>query len=262
MTLSVDKQKQSKITRVYQQNEVCAPDWNLVRQYLPLLKSIVSKMIINFPPTTDRESVYTIGLLGLISASQTYQTVHNCGFGTYAGIRIKGALLDELRRLDWLPRTLRTRLKDFKQKLAKCESKLGRNLSDEEICNYLHINLKELCQIKELSKPFVFIPLELNYENINSENNENLFSLEEKIADTTQQTGLEICEKNEIKQMLKTYLAELPKTTQQLLALHYNEGLCLSEIAMAFNLSESRVCQMHADAIVKLRNKLLKSLKD
>lgn len=262
MTLTVDKHKQSKITRVYEQNEVGAPDWNLVRQYLPLLKSIVSKMIINFPQTMDRESVYTIGLLGLISASQTYKTVHNCGFGAYAGIRIKGALLDELRRIDWLPRTLRSRLKDFKQKVAQCEQKLGRSLSDEEICNYLHIDPKELCQIRGLSKPFVFIPLELNYDNNNGDNNENFYSLEEKITDTSQYTGLEICEKNEIKQMLKTYLTELPKTTQQLLALHYNEGLCLSEIAMAFNLSESRVCQIHAEAIAKLRNRLLKSLED
>jgi len=262
MTLAVDKYKQSKITRVYQQNEISAPDWDLVRQYLPLLKSIVSKMIINFPPTMDRESVYTIGLLGLISASQTYKTVHNCGFGTYAGIRIKGTLLDELRRLDWLPRSLRARLKDFKQKLAKCEHKLGRSLSDEEICNYLHINSEELYQFKRLSKPFVFIPLELNYENTTNDTNETFFSLEEKIADTSQRTGLEVCEKNEIKEMLKSYLAELPKTTQQLLALHYNEGLCLSEIAIVFNLSESRVCQIHAEAIAKLRNKLLNSLKD
>lgn len=260
MNLTIDKNKQSKITRVYKQAEISAPNWELVRQYLPLLKSIVSKMIINFPQSVDRESVYTIGLLGLISASQTYSKATNPGFGTYAGIKIKGALLDELRKIDWLPRTVRTRIKDFRQKLNQCEEKLGRSLSDEEICNYLHITPQELVEIKRLSKPFVFIPLELNYDG--KENNEKIYSLEEKIADTSQKTGLEICEKNEIKQMLKSYLTELPKMTQQVLALHYNEGLCLSEIALAFNLSESRVCQIHANAISKLRNRLLKSLKD
>ena len=260
MSLTIGKNKQSKLAQVYKQAEINAPDWDLVRQYLPLLKSIVGKMIINFPQTVDRESVYTIGLLGLISASQTYSKMNSPGFGAYAGIRIKGALLDELRRIDWLPRTVRTRIKDFRQKLTRCEEKLGRSLSDEEICNYLHIAQQELVELKRLAKPFVFIPLELNCDS--KEYNEKFYSLEEKIADTTQSTGLEICEKNEIKQMLKTFLTELPKTTQQLLALHYNEGLCLSEIALVFNLSESRVCQIHAEAIGKLRNRLLKSLED
>ena len=252
--------KKTDITKLYKQNEKFSPNWELVRQYLPLLKSIVAKMLINFPQDTDKEGVYTIGLLGLISASQTYNPSSQNKFGAYAGIRIKGALLDELRRLDWLPRTMRVQIKAFKQKVAQRELALGRPLSDEEICNYLHISLKKLSYLRHLSKPYSFVPLDLNYESTNSEYDKTP-TLEEKIADLTQHNGREVCEKNEIKTILKDFLSELPKLTQQVLALHYSEGLCLSEIAVVFELSESRVCQIHADALTKLRKQILTTLK-
>ncbi len=240
-------------------NKQVSPDWELVRQYLPLLKSIVSKMTPNFPPSADRESIFTIGLLGLIAATQAYnkQTYNGC-FGAYAKVRIKGALLDELRRLDWLPRSTRTRIKLFKQRLNQCEQSLKRPLSNEEICNYLHISKKELIQLKQLSKPFVFVHLDFKSD-IDNANNKN-YTLEEKISDTNQINGREICEKNELKQILKEHLKALPKMVQQIFALHYYEGLRLSEIAVIFKLSESRISQIHSETIVKLRQRLLKSL--
>lgn len=256
MPVSIEK---NDITKLYTQNEKFSPDWDLVRRYLPLLKSIVSKMLINFPQDVDKEGIYTIGLLGLISASQTYRHTTEFKFGAYAGIRIKGALLDELRRLDWLPRTTRVQVKAFKQKIAQREQALGRSLSDEEICNYLHISLKKLSFLRHLSKPCTFVPLDLNYEHSNNDGDKTV-SLEEKIADLTQHTGREICEKNEIKSLLKTFLSELPKLTQQILALYYSEGLRLSEIAVVFKLSESRICQIHTDALAKLRKRILTSL--
>ena len=102
--------------------------------------------------------------------------------------------------------------------------------------------------------------MDLNYESTNSEYDKTP-TLEEKIADLTQHNGREVCEKNEIKTILKDFLSELPKLTQQVLALHYSEGLCLSEIAVVFELSESRVCQIHADALTKLRKQILTTLK-
>lgn len=256
MPVSTEK---TDITKIYKQNEKFSPNWELVRQYLPLLKSIVGKMLINFPQDIDKEGIYTIGLLGLISASQTYNPTSQSKFGAYAGIRIKGALLDEMRRLDWLPRTTRVQIKMFKQKVTQREQALGRPLSDEEICNYLHVSPKKLSFLRHLSKPYTFVPLDLNYELSNNEGDKTA-TLEEKIADLTQHNGREICEKNEIKTLLKDFLFELPKLTQQILALHYSEGLCLSEIAIVFKLSESRVCQIHANALTKLRKQILNSL--
>ena len=252
--------ERTDITKIYKQNEKISPNWELVRQYLPLLKSIVGKMLINFPLDVDKEGIYSIGLLGLIAASQTYDPNSQTKFGAYAGIRIKGALLDEMRRLDWLPRTTRVQVKIFKQKVAQRELALGRSLSDEEICNYLHISPKKLSALRHLSKPYTFIPLDLNYESCGNDTDKTA-SLEEKIADLSQRNGREICEKNEVRTILKDYLAEFPKLTQQILALHYNDGLCLSEIAVVLKLSESRVCQLHADALTRLRKRILTTLK-
>ena len=89
------------------------PDWNLVKQYLPLLKSIVNKVLRNTPPNLDRESFYTLGLLGLISASKTFNKSRYNAFGRYAAIKIRGALLDEFRHLDWLTRGLRKKIRVF-----------------------------------------------------------------------------------------------------------------------------------------------------
>lgn len=253
--------KSSRIVCVRKENEEITPDWDLVRQHLPLLKSIVSKMSINFPNYTDKEGFYTIGLLALISSSQTYSKCQNATFGTYAGIRIKGALLDELRRMDWLSRANRTQVRAFKQQLNHMEQTLGRPLSEEEICNYLHLTPRQLSRLRNYNKPYVFIPLDLHYKNDNEVSGDHPYSLEEKLADINQKTGRELCEQNEIKSILKQLLKQLPKLTQQILALHYAEGLYLAEIARIFDLSESRVCQIHADAIVKLRKRLSHALK-
>lgn len=245
--------------KLQQTNKQILPDWELVRQYLPLLKSIVSKMTSSFPHSADRESIFTIGLLGLIAAAQAYnKQIYNGCFGAYAKVRIKGALLDELRRLDWLPRSTRKRLRLFKQRINQCEQSLKRPLSNEEICNYLHISKKELVQLKQLAKPFTFVPLDLKSD-ADKGNNKN-YTLEEKIPDTNQNNGREICEKNELKQILKAHLKELPKMVQQIFALHYNEGLRLSEIAVIFKLSESRISQIHSETIAKLRQRLIRSL--
>lgn len=259
--MGLDKTNASTITQLFNKNEKLLPNWELVLSYIPLLKSIVNKTVKNLPESVDRESIYTIGLLGLISASQNYnQQNYNGCFGAYAKIRIKGALLDELRKLDWLPRLIRNRIKHFKQKVSQFEQSLKRPLSDEEICNYLHVSKKELSELKQLSKPFVFIPLNLIPDS-NTSHVEKNYALEEKIADASQENGRDICEKNEVKHLLKKHIKELPKMVQQILALHYNEGLCLSEIAIIFKLSQSRICQIHTETIMKLRRKLMRDLK-
>lgn len=251
----------SHIVCVHKENEELPPNWNLVRQHLPLLKAIVAKMIIHFPNYTDKEGIYTIGLLALISSSQTYSECQKATFGTYAGIRIKGALLDELRRMDWLSRSNRAQVRTFRHQLSHIEQTLGRPLSEEEICNYLHLTPRQLRQLQRYNRPYTFIPLEVHHSHGNNDSGDHSYSLEEKLADINQKDGRELCERNEIRSILKKLLKQLPKLTQQILALHYAEGLYLAEIARIFNLSESRVCQLHSDAITKLRKRLSYALK-
>lgn len=236
------------------------PDWGLVKQYLPLLKSIVNKVLMNTPPTIDRESFYTLGLLGLISASKTFNKTSCNAFGKYAAIKIRGALLDEFRHLDWLTRGLRKKIRVFKQKVEALQQTLRRPPLDEEICNYLHLSKKEVEKLKSLLNPQLFIPIETVNDSSAPKKEQKSFRLSEKLADANQVTSREICERNEIKALLITYLKEMPKLVQQIFALHYVEGLFFSEIAKIFNLSESRVCQLHTETLLKLRRKLQKQL--
>jgi RNA polymerase sigma factor for flagellar operon FliA len=254
-----DPQKRKPLQKVYTHMGLMEPDWDLVIRYLPLLKSMVGKVLLHCSTTTDRENIYTVGLLGLISATQTFKREARCSFGAYASIRIKGALLDELRRLDWLPRGLRLKVKDFQHKVVQLEQKFGRPLSNEEICNYLHVDKTYGERIKRYAKPIVYVPLDIVHSAVSDE--EDNYSLQEVLADLSQDNGREIFEKKEMQQILRKCLKELPKFSQQLLSLYYVENLRLSEIAKVFQLSESRICQIHSEVITKLRKKLFEYLK-
>ncbi|MDR0647310.1 MAG: sigma-70 family RNA polymerase sigma factor [Puniceicoccales bacterium] len=247
-----DPQKRKPLQKVYTQMGLMEPDWGLVMSYLPLLKSMVGKVLLHCSTTMDRENIYTVGLLGLISATQTFKREARCSFGSYASIRIKGALLDELRRLDWLPRGLRLKVKNFQYKVVQLEQKFGRPLSNEEICNYLHVDRTYGERIKQYAKPIVYVPLDIVHGGDEDDN----YPLQEVLADVSQDNGREIFEKKEMWQILRKCLEELPRFSQQLLSLYYVENLRLSEIAKVFQLSESRICQIHSEVIAKLRKRL------
>lgn len=236
------------------------PNWDLVKKYLPLLKSITGKVLINIPNNIDRESFYTIGLLGLISASKTFKQTDYTSFSKYATIKIRGALLDELRHLDWLSRGLRQKIKLFKQKIECLKQNLGRPPLEEEICNYLHLSRKEVEKLRFCLSPQLFIPLETTNDFSEQNQDQKTFSFSEKLADTNQISSRDFCEQNELKQLLITFLKEMPEMIQQIFVLHYVDGLFFSELATIFNLSESRICQLHTKTLAKLRKKLQKIL--
>ena len=228
------------------------PKWHLVESYLPLLKSIVARMRIYFPETVDINDIYGIALAGLISAAQHFDETRGSAFGGYATMRIKGALLDELRRMDWMPRGERGNAKRYRKAIEDLEQKLKRPVTDEEICKELGISAVDNQRIKESQKPIVCIPLDM----APSGEDPDTSSLHEVIADLTELNGRDIVEDKEVIQLLKTELEALPKVPQKVLALYYLEGLRLAEIAEVFELSESRICQIHAQAIVTLRKAL------
>ena len=229
------------------------PNWELVLAYLPLLKSIVKKTLLRFPNTLDHESLYTIGLLGLIAATQTFNEQKDTRFGTYATIRIKGALLDELRRLDWLPRHLRQKIKTFKRDITQWEQKLGRPLSDEEICNYLHLDKAQLQKIKPHLKTSVFISLEQAHDT----GDQYHLSLLETFNDPQQKNGRELYEQKELERLIEQQIDALPEHLQRMFKLHYQQGIYWAEIARMFKISKSRVCQLHTKTLERIRKNLL-----
>lgn len=229
-----------------------ATDWKQVEQYLPLVKSIVGRMRLHFPEQVDIQDIYSIGVTGLIAASQNFDPKKNPSFGGYAAIRVRGALLDELRRMDWLPRSERTDVKKFRKAVEALEQTLGRAPEIAEIAQSLGVSEREVQRLQMQRKPLTFVPL----TTISSDQQEQESPLQDILADATQPDARDNLEKKELVEQLRLRLDKLPEMPKKVLAMYYVKGMRLSEIALAVGLTESRICQIHSQAITQLRQSL------
>lgn len=227
-------------------------DWKRVEQYLPLVKSLVSRMRIYFPEQVDVEDIYSIGVTGLVSATMHYDPEKNPSFGAYAAIRVRGALLDELRRLDWMPRSDRMHVKKFRKAIEELEQKHGRSLEDAEIAQELGMDKREVAKLQQQRKPLTFVPLTAS----STDQREQESPLHDVLADATQPDARDHAEKRELLEQLRLRLDKLPEMPKKVLAMYYLKGMRLAEIALAVGLTESRICQIHAQAITQLRQSL------
>ncbi len=209
-----------------------------------------------FPPTVDRENMYAVGLLGLISAGQTYNPNKDAQFGTYAAIRIKGALLDELRHSDYLPRYLRATVKDVKKMITAYEEEFQCPPSDKAICDYFRLTPQKWNRIKPHLKPRVTLSLNKSL----MPNDATALTLQEQLEDVQQKTARELYEKKELMALLKLHVQFLSEPEQKILDMHYNEGAFLSEIAHRMRMGQSKIWQMHAKAIEKIRRRIVKAI--
>lgn len=228
------------------------PRWDLVESYLPLVKSIVSRMRIYFPSHIDVEDIYSVGVAGLITASKNFDPERGHAFGNYAALRVRGALLDELRRLDWMPRIERINAKKFRKAVEELEQRLNRPASDDEICEELDISHHELRRMQEQRKSIYMIPLDSAPDPDDPESP----SLHDAISDATQMDGRDVCEDHETLELLREKLEQLPDVPRKVLTMYYLKNMRLAEIAAVFGLTESRICQIHSQAIRQLRGHL------
>lgn len=234
-----------------------APRWDLVEQYLPLVKSIVSRMRIYFPAHIDVEDIYSVGVTGLISASKNFDPTRGHSFGNYASLRVRGSLLDELRRIDWMPRVERINTKKYKHAVEELEQRLNRQATDEEICAELNLTKIEHQRMKEQRRSIYMIPLDSSPNPDDPE----APTLHDAISDATQLNGRDVAEDNETLTILRARLKELPEVPRKVLTMYYLKGMRLAEIAEVFGLTESRICQIHSQAISSLRDYLLRAIK-
>lgn len=247
-----------KAAAAYKKNEkVKQPRWDLVEQYLPLVKSIVSRMRIYFPSHIDVEDIYSVGVTGLISASKNFDPERGHSFGNYASLRVRGSLLDELRRIDWMPRIERINAKKYKRAVEELEQRINRQATDEEICQELNMTKIEHERLKEQRKSIYMIPLDSSPNPDDPE----APTLHDAISDATQMNGRDVCEDNETLTILRARLEELPEVPRKVLTMYYLKGMRLAEIAEVFGLTESRICQIHSQAIAGLREYLLRAIK-
>lgn len=223
-----------------------------MRQYLPLVKSIVARMKIYFPPQAEIEDIYSVGVSGLITAIRRRDPRQEKSFSSFAMLRIRGAILDELRRMDWLPRANRMQAKMVRQSIEKLEQKLMRPAEEKEICEELGMEVNEYRRLLDQMRPISLISLD---SPLNPGENDRS-AVHEVLSDDTQLNARERCEKREIIRLMKERIQQLPDVPKKVLMMYYFEGMRLAEIAAVFNLTESRICQIHAQAVVSLRSYL------
>lgn len=250
------KAKAKEVRNAYGSSSDGGIAWDVVEQYLPLVKSIVSRMRIYFPEAFDKEDVYSIAITGLISAVKNYNPDKGKHFGSYAKVRIRGTLLDELRRIDWLSREDRSRAKKYDGAVQLLEQELKHPPTDEEICKALKIDAKENRKLKGLKRSIAHMPLDA--PSYLGEGQQVL--LHEIISDPTELNSREIMENHEVVELLRGCLKELRKTAREVMVMYYLKGLRLGEIALVLKLTESRVCQIHSKALSELRTKLKRKM--
>ena len=222
---------------------------DLIERYLPLVRNVVDRIKLNVPAHVDADDLYSVGVTGLIAAVRKFDPEQGSTFASYAAMRIRGAILDELRRMDWCPRRARARSRKLKSAINDVEQKVGRAATDEEICAELGLTQKEYNKWVEEAKPVTFINID---HEVKSEEGGGA-SLHELLADESDVTGRDTLEKEELLQLLTDRIASLPDIPRKILAMYYHENLRLAEIAAVFDLTESRICQIHAQTILTLR---------
>jgi RNA polymerase sigma factor for flagellar operon FliA len=220
-----------------------------IQRHLPLVKTIVHRIHATLPPSVDADDLYSIGLTGLVSAVRKYDPAQNATFIAFATLYIRGAIMDELRRMDWMTRGCREKAKRLKECIANIEQREGRPAREEEICAELSITPEQYTDLMEVVKPVSFVPLDAE---VYSEGGDSI-SLHEIIKDETLVPAREVMEKRELVEILVERIQQLPSTAQKILAMYYFENMRIAEIAAAFGLSEGRISQIHTQAILSLR---------
>ena len=223
---------------------------DLVQQYLPLVSAILGRLAMTLPDHVDHDDLRSAGLVGLLQSLRNYDPGSGNSFETYARVRIRGAMLDELRRMDWVPRTVHEKARKIQQTMGELEQKLGHSPSEAQVAKAMGLSATDYAKMLDEVRPAAFVCLDAASTCENSDNG----SLYEVVADTTEEGPAEQASQQELKHVVLERLKELPEIQRKVLALYYGEDLHLREIAEVFGLTESRICQIHSQAILAIRS--------
>ncbi len=219
----------------------------LIVQYIYLIRYVVGRVRVTLPATISIEDIAGYGVEGLINAIERYSPQKNTRFETYALIRIRGAILDKIRSQDFLPRSVRQKIKVLKEAQESLKQELGRMPTTQEIANKVDMEPEKVNQL--LSEDVTITSI---YDKKGSA--EDSVEIIDTIQDTNKLNPQENAEENNVKQQLEKALMRLPERERIIMVLYYQENMTLKEIGETINMSESRVCQLHAQAIMKLKN--------
>lgn len=228
--------------RAYEMEKTVDVRNRIAEHYLPLVRLVAGRIAISLPQHVDREDLLSSGFFGLLDAIERYELARGNKFETYAGVRVRGAMLDHLRAKDWIPVSVRQNIKKYEKVVARLEGELGRTATDEELAAALELSIEGLHHLEGQVSAATIIPLE---EYLRTD------------APVSMEDGpVEHAEWTEVKETLAAAIEKLPEKERTVVALYYYDEMTLKEIAAILHLSEARISQLHTKAIFRMRGSL------
>jgi RNA polymerase sigma factor for flagellar operon FliA len=227
----------------------------MILEHLPQIKYIAQRISTKLPSHVELNDLVSAGVLGLMDAIEKFDESRGVKFKTYAELRIKGAILDSLRNLDWAPRSLRKKSKDLEKVYRDLEQRFGRPATDKEASDEMGISLEEFYDLVDQIKG---LNLGSFQELTNQDDEKNSEPLVKYVPDAPQMDPFFMFHKTEIQEILSTAIETLPKKERLVVSLYYSDELTMKEIGKVLGVNESRVSQLHTKAMLRLRTKLKK----
>ena len=239
-------------TTEYLQELTEAEKEKIISDSLPYIKYTAYRLAKRLPPQLSVEDLISVGVTGLLDALQRY-TEGRVKISTFVEYRIKGAMLDELRAHDWLPRSMKDKITRVRKAHAKLEQELGRMPNDDEIARAIGIGLEEYYKIvQNADNAIVF-----RFEDFNQRSSDGGdLDVTESIPDPSGKTPLQLCEDSDVKTVLARQIEGLPEKEKLVLSLYYWDELTMKEVGKVLNITEGRVCQIHNQAVIRLKSQL------
>jgi RNA polymerase sigma factor FliA len=225
----------------------------LILHYAPLVKYVAGRVGSGLPAHVEQADLVSYGTFGLIDAITRYEPTREVKFESYAMARIRGAIIDELRHTDWIPRSVRMKARAFERAVAELEGRLQRTPTDEEVADVLEMDVEEMRKfLGQLSLVNVVALDEL----LTDDDGGGSPSLGDTLQDSSALDPQAMAEHGEARQLLARAVEQLPEREKVVVSLYYFEGLTLADIGRVLGVTESRICQMHTKAVLHLRTKL------
>jgi RNA polymerase sigma factor FliA len=228
----------------------------MIVQYAPLIKYIASRLALRLPSHISLDDLISSGIIGLIDAIHKFDPSKNISFKTYAEFRVKGAILDELRSLDWIPRSVRKKSHVLEKAYAELERNLGRPAGPEEICRALGLDLDEFYHLLDETKSVSLVELESMWKSTRNTPDFYDNEISEILYDETARDPFLALHFSELQDVMVQAIDALPDKEKLLVSLYYYEELTMKEIGEIMGYTESRISQLHTQAMLRLRGKL------
>ena len=258
MIVALDQKTEDELWVTYRKERDPKIRETFIKQYAPLVKYVAGKVAVGMPSNVEFDDLVGYGVFGLLDAIDKFDPEKNVKFKTYAVTRIRGAIFDELRSIDWVPRSIRQKTREVEDAIGTLEARLGRTATDQEIAGALGMGQDEYAKtMMKISGTSILSIHEVWY----SGDENDKVSIGDSIESPSSLNPEVMAEREEIRRVIVEAINELPDNEKKILVLYYFEDLTLKEIGQVLGVTESRVSQLHTKAILRLRTRLKNSRK-